>query len=368
MRCPKCKCRFIAGTGKVLTPGTISGAKPEAAPKPKAEPEPKEKPKPKPEPKPEPEPEPKPAPAPASAPAPDLEAAMRKVVGKGETEKKTKEKPAMERLAETRKVKCILCDFDVESRVPRGTPINCPMCHSTFSEEPEDKTEIAPEPPDEEKTPVTPPSVPAAVSPESPTDKSPPPKPEPPAGLDVSEDEDEDTPTRSPVKIEPGAKPAPPPKPEPPPQLRSAPTEEAPQPDLQAKPIVESSAAVRDSLTFMNRPLEIVAATGISALIGTFGVIMLFLLFFDNPEPPKALFGPGGTMVLLPVITMGCAIVMLGIWQREMWGWIFGVLFFGLGTLGLAIMLSQEEIIPAAVLGTVALILLIFSRLSGRYT
>jgi len=286
MRCPKCGCRFIAGTGKVLSPGKVAAPEPAAVSSERAAPE-----------------------KPLSPPV--------RSTGGG-----------------IRKVRCILCDFEVESGAPSGASITCPMCNSVFSE------------------PAQPEPARAALKPAA----APPPPPKP--SLDLLEEE---TPTRTPVL--PPSIPVAPSAP-----MRIAPTEQAPRDVLADQPLVARAAPARGSMIVMGRPVEVLVVAALSGILGIMALVGVGISFGGSEGLARGMIGSeGDPKLILPLVTIASAVALLGLWKREPWGWFAGAVAYGIGTLLFAVRMGQGEIVPAGAAAAVCLILLIFSRLSGRY-
>jgi hypothetical protein len=294
MRCPKCGCRFIAGTRRILSPGTRPGA-------------------------------------PAKPHGAD---------------------PAVSTPAGLRKVRCVLCDFQIETAAPPGTPLTCAMCNSVFSEPVNLRASQA--------EPIAAPApAPAPASPPPPAPSPVPARPSNPAPpkLDLLEEE---TPTRTPVMPPPPAAAATP--------ARIAPTEQAPRDVLADQPLAPPSAPVRASMMVLGHPLESIVVCGLSALLGLLGLVGLVLAFAGIDAMGRIMIGPeGDPQIVLPLLTIGAAASLLGLWKREPWGWTASVGIYGIATLLFAVRLGQGAIIPAGGIAAVCLILLIFTRLSGRF-
>lgn len=291
MRCPKCGCRFIAGTARILSPGKRpTGAAPIQAP----------------------------AAAPAVAPAGGL-----------------------------RHVRCVLCNFQIETAAPLGTPITCAMCNSVFSEP-------APQPPPQHKPAAT--LASASATAPAPKQSVAAAGPMPPnLGSPIPHPLEEETPTRTPV-LTPSVEP------------RVAPTEQAPRDVLANQPLAPPSAPVRGSLLVMGHPMEAVLVCGLSGLLGLVALLGLVLAFAGTDAVGRFIIGSDGDpQIVLPLVTIGAAASLLGLWKREPWGWTAAICIYGIGTLLFAVRLGQGAVIPAGVLAAVCLILLIFTRLSGRF-
>lgn len=147
-----------------------------------------------------------------------------------------------------------------------------------------------------------------------------------------------------------------------------APTEQAPRDVLANQPLASPSAPVRGFLLILGHPLEVVLVCALSGLLGLVAMLGLVLAFADVDTLGRFVIGSDGDpQIILPLVTIGTAASLLGLWKREPWGWTAAVCIYGIGTLLFAVRLGQGAIIPAGVFAAVCLILLIFTRLSGRF-
>jgi hypothetical protein len=125
---------------------------------------------------------------------------------------------------------------------------------------------------------------------------------------------------------------------------------------------------VRSSALVFNRPVESLAVLALAGLIAAGGALSLVLGFAGIDAVGHALFGKAvSTTISAPIATIASLVVLLGVWQREDWGWFSGCVVFGAGTLYFAVRLGRAEVAAAGAAAAVALILLAFNRLSGRY-
>jgi len=113
--------------------------------------------------------------------------------------------------------------------------------------------------------------------------------------------------------------------------------------------------------------VETLVIAAIAALVALSSMASLLLAFAGTEGPGRILFGKAvSPTITLPLASIGAMIALLGIWQRENWGCIAGFIVFGATTLFFAVRLGQGEMTAGGIAAAVALILLIFNRLSGR--
>lgn len=114
--------------------------------------------------------------------------------------------------------------------------------------------------------------------------------------------------------------------------------------------------------------MEAFAVMLLSGFLAGLAILAWAVVFFGTGGLEELLIGKVGIPeVVLPLIAILLTLAGLGLWKREMWGWILATATYGAGTFYFVLRLGSGQISAFGSVAAVCLILLVFTRLSGRF-